>query len=227
MKGPIRLLPCFENATWGGSKIARFKGMHTNCTDIAQSWELSAVAGRESIVAEGDDAGMTLSDLVDKYGERLLGSDVARRYGCRFPLAVRLIDTSADITLADAGTCCMLEYPDHSIVAGHTLAKAGEFMLEVHDCAPDRHEVMVENPDSQARAMGHSLVRHSVEGTATIANPGHSFMGLICIDGHGAVCSQGLMTPVQRGDTLLLPAHTGQVDVEGRLTLLSVTMAVC
>ena len=66
MRQPIKLLPYFGNMGQGGDHIARFKGLSVNCSAIGESWELSVVPGKQSIVAEGDNAGMELQALVDE-----------------------------------------------------------------------------------------------------------------------------------------------------------------
>ncbi len=99
MNSPIKFLPYFKSTIWGGDEISRFKQMTSNCPNIGESWELSAVPGCESIVAEGEDSGMTLADLAAKYGEQLLGENVVRKYGNTFPLLIKFIDANQDLSI--------------------------------------------------------------------------------------------------------------------------------
>ena len=41
---------------WGGDALAAFKGLQPCDEPIGESWELSGVEGRETVVAEGPDA---------------------------------------------------------------------------------------------------------------------------------------------------------------------------
>ena len=66
---------------WGGSKLLEFKHLPACDEPIGESWELSAMPGRESVVAQGEEKGMTLSQLVHHYGAELVGKEVSRRYG--------------------------------------------------------------------------------------------------------------------------------------------------
>ena len=84
---------------WGGSKLLSFKGIDASNEPIGESWELSAMPGHESVVADGDDRGLTLSQLVKRYGADLVGKDVYRRYGDQFPLLIKLIDACRDLSL--------------------------------------------------------------------------------------------------------------------------------
>lgn len=96
---PFKFLPYFKNTIWGGTEISRFKGLSSNCTDIGESWEISAIPGYESIVAEGEYAGMTLTELVATLKGRLVGEQVYRRFGNNFPLLVKFIDANDDLSL--------------------------------------------------------------------------------------------------------------------------------
>ena len=88
-----------KTTIWGGDKIGRFKGYDNVPLHIGESWEISAVEGSESVVAEGPDRGLTITQLVDKYGEKLLGKSVIERFGKRFPLLVKFIDANADLSV--------------------------------------------------------------------------------------------------------------------------------
>ncbi len=84
---------------WGGDKLLAFKGLPACDKPIGESWELSAVPGHESVVTEGPDQGLTLSQLVLRYGADLVGEDVYRRYGDRFPLLIKVIDAKRDLSI--------------------------------------------------------------------------------------------------------------------------------
>jgi len=84
---------------WGGDRLPAFKKLPEQSEPIGESWELSAMPGRESVVAVGDDCGLTLSQLVAHYGAPLVGEDVYRRYGNRFPLLIKFIDARCDLSV--------------------------------------------------------------------------------------------------------------------------------
>ena len=84
---------------WGGDKLLAFKRLPSQDEPIGESWELSAMPGRESVVADGDDRGLTLSQLVQRYGADLVGEDVYRRYGDQFPLLIKFIDAKRDLSI--------------------------------------------------------------------------------------------------------------------------------
>ena len=84
---------------WGGDKLVQFKRLPACNEPIGESWELSVMPGRESIVAQGEEKGMTLSQLVRHYGAELVGKDVSRRYGDHFPLLIKFIDAHRDLSI--------------------------------------------------------------------------------------------------------------------------------
>lgn len=76
-----------------------FKGLPARDELIGETWELSAMPGRESVVSEGMETGMTLSQLVRHHGAELVGEDVRHRYGDTFPLLIKLIDAHRDLSI--------------------------------------------------------------------------------------------------------------------------------
>ncbi|MDR2087614.1 MAG: class I mannose-6-phosphate isomerase [Dysgonamonadaceae bacterium] len=84
--------PVLKEIIWGGDEICRFKSIQPARSGIGESWEISHVQGNISIVANGDWKGKSLEDLIDRYGEKLLGKKVIERFGTTFPLLIKFID---------------------------------------------------------------------------------------------------------------------------------------
>lgn len=98
-KAPIRFVPYLKSVIWGGEKICKYKGIHQTEDNIGESWEISAVPGHESVVAEGSYKGMKLTELIDSFGPELLGTEVMERYEGKFPLLVKLIDANDNLSV--------------------------------------------------------------------------------------------------------------------------------
>lgn len=98
-KAPILFEPYLKSVIWGGDKICAYKGMAQPEPKIGESWEISAVPGHESVVADGYYKGMTLTGLVDRFGESLLGSKCLSRYGRSFPLLIKIIDANDNLSV--------------------------------------------------------------------------------------------------------------------------------
>lgn len=96
---PFHFAPFLKSVIWGGERIAPFKGIKTSQTSIGESWELSAVPGHVSVVDRGPCEGMTLTELIEKYGPELMGVANYERYAPSFPLLIKLIDAKADLSV--------------------------------------------------------------------------------------------------------------------------------
>lgn len=91
--------PLLKSVIWGGDRIKEFKGIDTHLQQVGESWEISGVAGHESVVTGGPDHGLTLTQLCQRHGAALLGESVCMRYGSRFPLLIKLIDAHRDLSV--------------------------------------------------------------------------------------------------------------------------------
>lgn len=94
-----KFIPYLKTVIWGGKKIAARKHITVDAANIGESWEISGLKGHESLVAEGVDKGLTLNQLVDKYGKLLLGSRVFANFNGEFPLLVKFIDAADDLSV--------------------------------------------------------------------------------------------------------------------------------
>lgn len=98
-KAPIRFVPYLKSVIWGGEKICRYKGIEQTEEKIGESWEISAVPGHESVVAEGPYKGMRITELIECFGPELLGKEVFDRYDGKFPLLIKLIDANDNLSV--------------------------------------------------------------------------------------------------------------------------------
>ena len=94
-----RFKPILKTLVWGGEKIAPYKGIETTQDHIGESWELSGVAGSESIIDGGPYDGKTITQLAAERKEWLLGEKVFARTGTEFPLLIKFIDAASDLSV--------------------------------------------------------------------------------------------------------------------------------
>jgi len=69
---PYKMTPIFKDYIWGGHNLRRL-GKSAPNGRVAESWELSAIPGSESIISNGSLKGHNLSDVIRKYGKKILG----------------------------------------------------------------------------------------------------------------------------------------------------------
>ena len=96
--GPFKFIPHYKQVLWGGAQISDFKNVTLPSDNVGESWEISALAGSESVVAEGLEAGLPISLLIEKYGADLVGKSVFEKFGTTFPLLVKIIDAKQDLS---------------------------------------------------------------------------------------------------------------------------------
>ena len=87
-------------------KPLKFKPVRIGTIWGSEEWILSAMEGRETVCISQseasdleDDCGSSLSSLVVKYGERLLGKRVSGKFGARFPLLVKYINSRQQLSV--------------------------------------------------------------------------------------------------------------------------------
>lgn len=91
--------PVFKSVLWGGKRIAEFKGLPSQGDHIGESWELSPMEGHESVVSQGTFKGATLPSLIANHGNEIMGERLMKKYDGKFPLLIKLIDSSDDLSV--------------------------------------------------------------------------------------------------------------------------------
>ena len=129
---PLKFKPILKTIVWGGEKIAPYKEIVTDQKHIGESWELSGVAGNESVVAEGPLAGKTIAQLVHQYKGELVGEHVYANTGDEFPLLIKFIDALTDLSIQ--------VHPNDELAAvRHNGSKGKTEMWYVVDAEPGAH----------------------------------------------------------------------------------------
>lgn len=96
---PLKFEPILKTVIWGGHDIRPFKGMPAADDLVGESWEVSAVPGHESIVANGPLAGRNLRSLTAEYPREILGDRLGAAETTEFPLLIKLIDAQQNLSL--------------------------------------------------------------------------------------------------------------------------------
>ncbi len=129
---PLKFRPILKSVVWGGEKIAPFKEITTDQHNIGESWELSGVKGNESVVANGEYAGRTITELVQEFKGRLIGQKNYERTGDEFPLLIKFIDAKQDLSIQ--------VHPDDELAAArHNGSKGKTEMWYVVAADKDAH----------------------------------------------------------------------------------------
>ena len=94
---PIRFKPLLKERIWGGKELlAKAKAGKATKIDptkpYGESWELSAVEGDVSEVANGFLKKNNLEEIIEVYMGELIGDKIYEKYGLTFPLLIKSLD---------------------------------------------------------------------------------------------------------------------------------------
>jgi mannose-6-phosphate isomerase len=96
---PLKFHPIYMERVWGGTMMSECLGRELPPADapIGESWELVDRDDVKSVVSNGELTGVTLQELVQKFGSSLIGR--SGQGDKRFPLMVKLIDAGERLSL--------------------------------------------------------------------------------------------------------------------------------
>lgn len=97
---PLKFIPILKERIWGGNRLSHEYGKKSvERAKIGESWELSAVQGDISIVANGFLEGNNLEEIIEVYMGDLVGEEIYEKFGREFPLLIKLIDANEDLSI--------------------------------------------------------------------------------------------------------------------------------
>jgi mannose-6-phosphate isomerase len=96
---PLKFKPISKYRIWGGNKLNTVLNKGFQNEDIGESWEISGVAGDETVVSEGELAGKTLKQLAQTYKGAFLGNHVYEIFQDQFPLLIKFIDAKTPLSI--------------------------------------------------------------------------------------------------------------------------------
>lgn len=96
---PMFMQPVFKETVWGGTKILTTFGKKIPSDHTGESWEVAAHENGQSVILNGCMAGKTLQEAIEEAPEEILGSKVLEEQGTHFPLLIKLIDASDNLSV--------------------------------------------------------------------------------------------------------------------------------
>lgn len=112
---PLIFEPLLVPKVWGGRRLEKYGKTLSPGARIGESWELFDSPGQSAVVAEGPLRGRELNAIMHEHGPRLLGQAEWERQPDRFPLMIKLLDASQDLSLQvhpDDDLAAQLEGPE-------------------------------------------------------------------------------------------------------------------
>jgi len=96
---PVKFEPILKEKIWGGQKLHQVLHKKSERSNVGESWEISDVDQDVSVVANGALKGQSLKQLLQHYGEDLIGVKNYKIFGTKFPLLIKFIDAKADLSI--------------------------------------------------------------------------------------------------------------------------------
>ena len=126
---PIKLIPTFKDYIWGGNKLVNEYNKKCDFERVAESWELSTHKDGESVVADGEFKGLTLSKYIKSNECNVLGKNAEAFEN--FPMLIKFIDAKESLSIQ--------VHPDDE----YSLKNNGEYgkteMWYILDCDEDSY----------------------------------------------------------------------------------------
>lgn len=93
---PIKLIAPCKDYIWGGNRLREDFFKVSDKDRIAETWELSCHPDGESIIANGEFKGKTLSEYIEIKGKKILGTNFK---GGDFPILIKFIDAKDNLSV--------------------------------------------------------------------------------------------------------------------------------
>lgn len=126
---PIKLIPAFKDYIWGGNRLVKNYNKKCDLDRVAESWELSTHKDGESVIADGDFKGSTLSEYIKSNEHNVLGKNAEAFEN--FPMLIKFIDAKESLSIQ--------VHPDDE----YSLKNNGEYgkteMWYILDCDEDSY----------------------------------------------------------------------------------------
>jgi mannose-6-phosphate isomerase len=92
---PLKFNPIFKEKIWGGDKIKKvFRMDYSPLPNCGEAWVLSGYGEEISVVNNGFLAENQLDELIEVYMGDLVGEAVYEKYGSKFPLLIKILNTN-------------------------------------------------------------------------------------------------------------------------------------
>ncbi|RKS53854.1 mannose-6-phosphate isomerase type 1 [Gillisia mitskevichiae] len=95
----LKFDPILKEKIWGGSKLNSLFNKKTKSNKTGESWEISDHEDDISIVSNGPLKGKSLQYLLKEYKEELVGKEVFKNFGIKFPLLIKYIDAAENLSI--------------------------------------------------------------------------------------------------------------------------------
>jgi mannose-6-phosphate isomerase len=95
---PIKVKPIYKERVWGGRKLKSMLPLPAR-KKIGEAWFFADEGADHSVISNGIFKGQKISDIMRRYGREMLGEKYFAKYGKRFPLLLKLLDSEEKLSV--------------------------------------------------------------------------------------------------------------------------------
>ena len=103
---PLKFGPIYKQRIWGGRKLQEVFGKELPAGErIGESWELADLPKDRSVIANGELAGLSIREVIEKYPKEITGD---KDFPAPFPLLIKILDAEDVLSVQvhpDPQTC--------------------------------------------------------------------------------------------------------------------------
>ena len=97
---PFKFTPQLFHKLWGGHTIEQwYDHVPADFENVGEAWVISDIEKYPTEVANGSHTGDSLQDLLEVYMDELVGEKVYEAFGNHFPLLMKFIDATDDLSI--------------------------------------------------------------------------------------------------------------------------------
>ncbi len=152
---PIKFKPIYKSKVWGGIKIREIKADKKVPADCGESWEVSAVQGDISIVANGFLKGNSIEEIIEIYMGEVVGDKVFDKFGIEFPVLLKIIEAKENLSVQ--------VHPDNKTSASRHNAWGKTEMWYILDADDDSTLISGFNQDTNSKILFDSITNGDFE----------------------------------------------------------------
>jgi mannose-6-phosphate isomerase len=94
---PIKVKPILKETVWGGKKLSAMFGAQGK--QIGEAWFFADIESGRSVISNGPLKGIKLGEAVSADPSKFLGPKLAKKYGKRFPLLFKYLDSHEKLSV--------------------------------------------------------------------------------------------------------------------------------
>lgn len=159
---PLQFEPILKERIWGGQKLKTLYNKPITSKITGESWELSDVEGDVSIIANGRLKGKSLAEAIENSPDALLGTEVHKRFGKKFPLLFKFLDAREDLSIQ--------VHPNDELAKARHNSFGKTEMWYVMQADPDAHIIIGFENDSNPEQYLKSLKDKTILGLLHTVN---------------------------------------------------------